>query len=322
MLQKEAYWHFQPWVRGMNNFPVSVLHRWKRWPLSSPPNCASVKTLLRYMGSFTLNWFVSSSGGYFCSLCHLAQFQDCRHAAFIPRLTILRLLKRWLGELDGPVWLLSRPGPHCECMAHCETEAVTAKSLACRATGLINQCTRKFHLKALAIGDLHQVAKVFYLSQSFVCWSRTQWPNCFESLELPVQSQRAALLEGKEHCCGTFTEPRPNWTGLKAETKTNTTTSDVGDTEQPWKIDAALRQKNTPPDWSTLVDLPGVCVLHTVQHNSKRNMSRTRSRQNMEWHWVKYNSTKAGKSVCESEENAPCLCWLLRVVIYRYYPEN
>lgn len=64
------------------------------------------------------------------------------------------------------------------------------------------------------------------------------------------------------------------------------TTSDVGDTKQPWKIDAALRQKNTPPDWSTLVDLPGVCVLHIVQHNSKSNMSRTRRRQKMEWHWV------------------------------------
>lgn len=63
MLQKEAYWHFQPWVRGMNSFPVSVLHRRKRWPFSSPPNCSSVKTLLWYMGSFTHNWFVSALGG-------------------------------------------------------------------------------------------------------------------------------------------------------------------------------------------------------------------------------------------------------------------
>lgn len=77
------------------------------------------------------------------------------------------------------------------------------------------------------------------------------------------------------------------------------TTPDVGDSEQAWKIDVALRQRGAGKggggsSWSTLVDPPwGRCVLHTAQHHSIT--SGTRCWPKILWHWVKCSSAAVGK---------------------------
>lgn len=131
------------------------------------------------MGSFTRTWFVAALGSIsaHCVIWHIF------NAAVKPHLfrieDILRLLKRRLGEVDRPVCPQSRRGP----------------SLWMHGT-LYNtrcQCTGKFHLKAAAISDLHQVAKVFYLLHSLDFDLKHNDHNCFESLELPVQSKKKQL---------------------------------------------------------------------------------------------------------------------------------